>query len=72
MPIRHYTKDGLTIKWDSSICVHSGVCVAGLSKVFKPKETPWIDMDAASLDEIEAQVKKCPSGAISIVGSRDQ
>ncbi|MDX1629112.1 MAG: (4Fe-4S)-binding protein, partial [Fulvivirga sp.] len=44
---------------------HSGICVNGLPGVFKPKQKPWIDMEGATTSEIIAQVKKCPSGALS-------
>jgi uncharacterized Fe-S cluster protein YjdI len=64
--IIRYTKEGITVLWNPKICVHSGVCVRGLSQVFNPKKRPWINMDAAGIECIINQVKKCPSGAISI------
>ncbi len=63
---KEYTKDEVTIVWDSSICIHSAVCVKGLPNVFKPKEAPWIKMENDTVENIVEQVKKCPSGAISI------
>lgn len=63
---KEYTKDEVTIVWDSSICIHSAVCVKGLPNVFKPKDAPWIKMENDSIKNIVEQVKKCPSGAISI------
>jgi len=68
MAIKHYTKDNITVKWQSELCIHSEKCFHGLSKVFNPKERPWINMDGASSEEIIAQVNKCPSGALSISG----
>ncbi|MFT7546150.1 MAG: putative Fe-S cluster protein YjdI, partial [Gammaproteobacteria bacterium] len=35
-------------------------------EVFKPKERPWIQPENASKEQIIEQVKKCPSGALSI------
>jgi uncharacterized Fe-S cluster protein YjdI len=43
---------------------HSGVCVRGLRAVFDVKRKLWVDINAASADEIAAQVAKCPSGAL--------
>ena len=61
-----YTKDGITVLWKPNVCIHSGVCVRGLSAVFNPQKRPWINMDAAETEAIVEQVKKCPSGALSI------
>ncbi|WP_420581928.1 (4Fe-4S)-binding protein [Reichenbachiella sp.] len=68
MAIKHYTKDNVTVKWQSDICIHSEKCFHGLSEVFNPKQRPWVNMDGASSEEIIAQVNKCPSGALSILG----
>jgi uncharacterized Fe-S cluster protein YjdI len=64
---KHYSNGKITILWQPKICSHSGKCARGLSSVFKPSEVPWIDLDGASTDDIVAQVKKCPSGALGIV-----
>lgn len=61
-----YKKDDLTIVWNSSKCVHSAVCVKGLSEVFKPREQPWIQTENASKEAIREQVLQCPSGALSL------
>ncbi|MEP7107476.1 MAG: (4Fe-4S)-binding protein [Ferruginibacter sp.] len=69
MPIRshEYTRDGVTILWQPDKCIHSGVCVRGLSTVFNPGKSPWIDMSKAETARIAEQVKKCPSGALSLL-----
>ena len=36
----------------------------GLPAVFDSKHRPWIVPDNASADEVVAQVKRCPSGAL--------
>lgn len=66
MAKKEYTKGDTTVVWDSSKCTHSGVCARGLPSVFQPKDRPWIKMDNASEEEIQEQVKKCPSGALSL------
>jgi len=68
MAIKKYNKEDLTVKWQSDLCTHSGNCARGLIEVFNPKKVPWINLDNAGKDRIIDQVKKCPSGALSIVG----
>ena len=63
---KEYTNGDVTVVWQSRKCVHSGNCVRNLSKVFKPKEQPWVQMDQASSEEIVSAVSKCPSGALSM------
>ena len=62
---KNYTNNEVTIVWEPEKCIHSGICVRGLGDVFKPKEKPWIKIDAASTKELVKQVKACPSGALS-------
>ncbi|MEI8281577.1 MAG: (4Fe-4S)-binding protein [Armatimonadota bacterium] len=62
---RNYESSEITVHWDNSKCVHSGICVLGLPGVFNLNRHPWIDVTVASADAIEAQVAKCPSGALS-------
>lgn len=60
-----YSNGEVTIIWKPDLCQHSGNCVRGLHEVFNPKEKPWIDASAASTERMIAQVKQCPSGALS-------
>lgn len=66
MAIKHYTKDDLTVKWQSDLCTHSGFCARGLIEVFNPRKVPWINLDGSTKEKIIEQVSKCPSGALSI------
>jgi uncharacterized Fe-S cluster protein YjdI len=63
---KEYSKEDLTVIWQPDLCIHSGICFHHLPGVFKPRERPWIQMDAAELKSIETTVNACPSGAISI------
>jgi len=63
---KEYTKEDLTVVWDSSKCIHAANCAKGLPEVFKPREKPWIQMENATTERITEQVRKCPSGALSI------
>lgn len=60
-----YAGDGITIHDNRSICAHAGHCATGLAAVFSPGSDPWIDPNAAPVDEIVAVIEKCPSGALS-------
>ncbi|MFT4662730.1 MAG: putative Fe-S cluster protein YjdI [Patiriisocius sp.] len=64
--MKKYKKDDIQIGWESEKCIHSGYCARQLPEVFKPKERPWIQPENASKEQIIEQVKKCPSGALSI------
>jgi uncharacterized Fe-S cluster protein YjdI len=63
-PAREYGTDEVVVEWRPELCVHSGNCARGLPLVFDPKRRPWVDAHAATADEIEAQVARCPSGAL--------
>ena len=65
---KKYTNGEETIVWKPDVCIHSTICwkaATGLPGVFNPAERPWIKPEGASTTEIVAQVKKCPSGALS-------
>lgn len=64
-----YTNGEITILWQPEICIHSGICARGLHPVFDPQRKPWIDMSKSDTDKIVDQVKKCPSGALSIINN---
>jgi uncharacterized Fe-S cluster protein YjdI len=66
MTRKSYVGSAVTVSFDGEVCQHSGNCVKGLSAVFDAGRTPWIVPDAASADEVIAQVRRCPSGALRI------
>ncbi|HEX6848548.1 MAG TPA: (4Fe-4S)-binding protein [Chitinophagaceae bacterium] len=66
-----YTNGEVTVIWQPELCIHSGRCARGLPEVFKPKEKPWIIPEASTTEKIIAQVKRCPSGALSYVMNND-
>jgi uncharacterized Fe-S cluster protein YjdI len=55
----------VTIVWKKELCIHSTCCWKGLPTVFKPGQRPWINAGGAGTQEIIAQVRRCPSGALS-------
>ena len=60
-----YTNNDITVFWQPSLCIHSGICFKGLPQVFDPRRVPWVEMGKANSELIIEQVKKCPSGALS-------
>jgi CDGSH-type Zn-finger protein len=60
-----YIGKGITIFDNRAICSHAAFCTDELKSVFRQGAEPWIDPDGASVEKIVAQIKKCPSGALS-------
>ena len=66
METHEYHNGEITILWKPKVCIHSGICVKTLPKVYDPQAHPWIRMENATTQELLDQVAKCPSGALSI------
>jgi len=66
MAQKEYSNGEITIVWQPTKCIHSGVCVRLLPEVYHPKEHPWIKVNNATTEELIRQVAHCPSGALSI------
>ena len=62
---RAYAGSEITIHDNRTICAHAAECVKNLPAVFNNEDSPWINPDGASVDEIIGAIKKCPSGALS-------
>lgn len=63
--VKHYQNGDLTIVWQPAKCIHAAECVKALPQVYKPNEKPWISPEAATVEDLKAQIAKCPSGALS-------
>ena len=59
-----YETPEITVTFDPNVCKHSGVCVRGLPAVFDVGRRDWVRPYAASAEEVAAQVRRCPSGAL--------
>ena len=70
--IKEYKKDNLTIMWNPTKCIHAGVCVKMLPKVYNPKAKPWITCENAGIDDLKKQINACPSGALSYTDSDEE
>lgn len=64
--IKHDSNGEITVVWKPDVCSHSGVCARGLRAVFDPTRKPWIELQHSDSATIQAQVAKCPSGALSL------
>jgi CDGSH-type Zn-finger protein/uncharacterized Fe-S cluster protein YjdI len=62
---KSYVGKKITIHDNRRICSHATECVNNLPPVFKVNSRPWIDSDAAEVEEIADTIRKCPSGALS-------
>lgn len=63
--VLYYKTDDITIIWEPELCVHAGVCVKTLPKVYNPKDRPWVKPEFASTAELIKQIEACPSGALT-------
>lgn len=68
--VKEYTNGEATVVWKPELCIHSGICLRGLPKVFNLQKRPWVNMDGATSEQIVNLVRECPSKALSIKGVR--
>ncbi|PKQ45622.1 (4Fe-4S)-binding protein [Confluentibacter flavum] len=59
-----FSNKDITVTFEPSLCVQSGICAQELSDVFSFSIIPWINLDATESEKIINQVKRCPSGAL--------
>ena len=65
---KEYTNGEITVLWNPEQCIHSGICLRGLPRVFNLKKKPWANLEGAGSEEIVNVVRQCPSKALSIKG----
>jgi uncharacterized Fe-S cluster protein YjdI len=61
---KEYATEEIVVEWEPRLCYHSRNCVRLLPQVFDATRRPWVDVEAATADEVEAAVAQCPSGAL--------
>ena len=66
MKTREYSNGEVTVVWAPDKCIHSGICVKTLPKVYNTNERPWVKPENATSGELVEQCAMCPSGALSI------
>jgi len=62
---RVYENEKIRVIWDSDKCIHVAYCTNGLPEVFNLNRRPWVDINAADVQEIKRVIDTCPSGALS-------
>jgi uncharacterized Fe-S cluster protein YjdI len=65
--LQRYEAGDIAVTFDPNVCTHSGVCLHGLPLVFDVRRPDWVRPNAASAEDVIAQVGRCPSGALQIV-----
>ncbi len=61
---RDYQTDEIRVHWDSARCIHTGICLRTLPRVFDTRRRPWVDVNGAEADAIAAAIERCPTGAL--------
>ncbi|MCU1642919.1 MAG: zinc finger type superfamily protein [Nocardia sp.] len=63
-PLREYSTPGITVTWEAGRCWHAAECLRGLPAVFDRNRRPWIDLSAATVDDLVEVIDRCPSFAL--------
>ncbi|GEM_PF-30897 len=61
---KEYHSKDLNVLWYPKLCSHAGKCWQELPGVFKPAAKPWVDLSAATAEEVIQTIDKCPTGAL--------
>jgi uncharacterized Fe-S cluster protein YjdI len=61
---RTYENGSIRVFWDSSLCIHSGMCLSADGAIFDAGRRPWVKLDAGTTESTVAAVELCPSGAL--------
>ena len=61
---RTYETDSIRVQWDSSRCIHTGICLRRLPAVFDTAARPWVDLAGADADAVADTITHCPTGAL--------
>ncbi len=62
---KEYTNGELTVIWKPGLCIHAKECIKALPNVYDPTKRPWITPEHATTAQLKAQIKTCPSGALT-------
>lgn len=62
---REYRNERIAVYWSPQYCIHTGNCLNAQPAVFDAARRPWVDVDAATADEVAAAVMTCPTGALT-------
>lgn len=54
------------VSWAGELCIHIGECGRAKGDLFVGGRQPWCEPDAASDQEVEDVILRCPTGALSV------
>lgn len=66
---KKYSGQKISITFAASRCIHAAECGRGLPAVFDSSRKPWVDPDAATVEDIARVVNRCPTGALNFKAS---
>lgn len=55
------------VHWDGRLCIHYGDCGRAEGELFVGGRQPWCQPDLAADEEIKNVIKRCPTGALTVV-----
>lgn len=62
--MKEYRSKDIVVYWEPDRCSHSAVCLNQLPQVFDLHQRPWVNIEAASPEDIIRTIDNCPSGAL--------
>lgn len=67
--VKDFNGDTATVTWNSQLCIHVAECGRAKGDLFDMSRKPWCDPNTSSNEEVLDVVKRCPTGALSVVFS---
>lgn len=64
MAKRTYESNTIRVLWDSSRCIHTGICLRLGEGAFDRDRRPWVDLSVVDAQVVIAAIESCPSGAL--------
>lgn len=61
-----YEGNEATVNYNPMLCSHAAECGRLASNIFNPANKPWVQPDKGTVEEVEAAISACPSGALSL------
>lgn len=65
---RAYQGAGIEVLWDATLCIHTGICLQRLPRVFDVNSRPWVELTGADAEAVAATIRACPTGALRYEG----
>ena len=61
-----YEGSEVSVNFNPLLCSHAAECGRLASNIFNPANKPWVQPDLGTVEQVEAVVSACPSGALSL------